>query len=325
MSAQGVRELTQTIVVSRAFVLQTAENMVRKERETNGRGMRSKSEGVLSPGLYLVATPIGNADDLTLRARNILSAADAIFAEDTRVTAKLLAIHEIKRPLHSYREHNAHHAEKEILDRLAQGQAIALVADAGTPLVSDPGQRLVETVAGQGYDVIPIPGPSAVLAALTASGLATDRFMFAGFLPARATERRRAIRELENVPATLIFFEAPTRLKEALADLSAILGTRRAAVARELTKLHEEMTRGSLEEVAANYAARPEVKGEIVIVVAPPVAEAAVPAAGVLDARLAEALKRHPVKDAAAIVAAALGLSRREVYARALELKKGEA
>lgn len=296
--------------------------MKKAGRETTGRDARSKSDASLSPGLYLVATPIGNASDLTLRALTILKDADALFAEDTRVTAKLLALHGIARPLHSYREHNAAHAEKEILRLLRDGRSVALVSDAGTPLISDPGQRLVESVAAEGIAVVPVPGASAVLAALTASGLATDRFMFAGFLPSRATERRRAIREVEAVPATLIFFEAPTRLAEALEDLAALLGARQAVVARELTKLHEEVRRGALTDLARDYAAQGEVKGEIVIVVAPPANEIASAGRETLDSRLLEELARHPVKDAAAIVAAALGLPRREVYARALELKK---
>ncbi len=290
-------------------------------RKTNDRGPRSKSDEPLSPGLYLVATPIGNASDITLRALHVLRHADAVFAEDTRVTAKLLALHGLGRDLHSYREHNADRAEEAILRELEDGGAVALVSDAGTPLVSDPGQRLVESVAAKGIPVIPIPGPSAALAALTASGIATDKFLFAGFLPSRGTERRRAIRELEAVPATLVFFEAPSRLAEALADLAALLGPRPAAVARELTKLYEEIKRGTLAELAAAYE-NADVRGEIAIVVSPPHAETAVASEEALDTQLREALKRHPVKDAAAIVAAALGLPRREVYARALELKK---
>jgi 16S rRNA (cytidine1402-2'-O)-methyltransferase len=279
----------------------------------------------LSPGLYLVATPIGNASDITLRALHVLEAADAVFAEDTRVTSKLLALHALARPLHSYREHNADQAERDILRHLAEGRTVALVSDAGTPLISDPGQRLVQTVVAHGHAVFPIPGASAPLAALTASGLAGERFLFAGFLPSRATERRRTIRELEAVPATLVFFEAPSRLAESLADLAAMLGPRPAAVARELTKLHEEIRRGPLNELAAHYADGGETRGEIVIVVAPPSGEVAAPSIASLDTRLAEELKRHPVKDAATIVAAALGLPRREVYARALELKKEAA
>jgi 16S rRNA (cytidine1402-2'-O)-methyltransferase len=276
----------------------------------------------LSPGLYLVATPIGNAGDITLRALQVLEAADAVFAEDTRVTAKLLALHALARPLHSYREHNADQAERDILRHLDEGRTVALVSDAGTPLISDPGQRLVQTVVAQGHAVFPIPGASAPLAALTASGLAGDRFLFAGFLPAKGTERRRTIRDLEAVPAALVFFEAPSRLAESLQDLAALLGARPAAVARELTKLHEEIRRGALDELAAHYAKAPDVKGEIVVVIAPPSAETVAPSADALDASLKEELARHPVKDAAAIVAAALGLPRREVYARALQLKK---
>jgi 16S rRNA (cytidine1402-2'-O)-methyltransferase len=290
-------------------------------RKTIDQGQRSKSAEALSPGLYLVATPIGNASDVTLRALHVLRHADAVFAEDTRVTAKLLALHGLNRRLHSYREHNAERAEEQILRELDAGHAVALVSDAGTPLVSDPGQRLVESVAERGFAVYPIPGASAALAALTASGLATDKFLFAGFLPSRGPERRRAIREVETVPATLIFFEAPSRIAEALADLAALLGPRPAAVARELTKIHEEIRRASLADLAAHYAGQAEVRGEIAIVVAPPSAETAASTAS-LDERLAEALRTHPVKDAAAIVAAALGLPRREVYARALELKK---
>ena len=298
--------------------------MVSESGKSTVRGGRSKSGEPLSTGLYLVATPIGNARDITLRGLQILESADVMFAEDTRVTAKLLAIHELQRPMHSYREHNADHAEKEILNHLAEGRSVALVSDAGTPLISDPGQRLVKAVVAQGFDVIPIPGPSAILAALTASGLATDRFLFAGFLPAKATERRRAIREVEGTPATLVFFEAPNRLAEALVDLAALLGSRPAAVARELTKLHEEIRRGTLTELADFYVAETNIRGEIAIVVSAADEDTTAPDATDLDRRLREELTRHPVKDAAAIVASALGLPRREVYARALQLKQAD-
>jgi 16S rRNA (cytidine1402-2'-O)-methyltransferase len=290
--------------------------------KTSGAAKRRQSDDALSPGLYLVATPIGHASDITLRALHVLKHADAIFAEDTRVTAKLLALHGLSRPMHSYREHNADRAESEIMRALEEGHAVALVSDAGTPLISDPGQRLVESVAAKGHAVIPIPGASAALAALTASGLAGDKFLFVGFLPAHGPERRRAIREVEAVPATLVFFEGPSRLAESLADLAALLGDRPAAVARELTKLHEEIRRAPLTDLAAHYEKHGDVKGEIVIVVAPPSTTAEAVTVDKLDQQLAEALKRHPVKDASAIVAAALGLPRREVYARALELKK---
>lgn len=291
--------------------------------KTTGRPRRRQSDGSLAKGLYLVATPIGNASDITLRALHVLEAADAVFAEDTRVTAKLLAMHALARPLQSYREHNAAEVEQTILARLTEGQSVALVSDAGTPLISDPGQRLVRAAVAEGHAVFPVPGPSATLAALAASGLAGERFLFAGFLPARATERRRMIRELEAVAATLVLFEAPPRLGESLEDLSAILGARQAAVARELTKLHEEIRRGTLADLAAHYEGR-EVKGEIVIVIEAPSGAPEGATAATLDARLVAELARHQVKDAAAIVAAALGLPRREVYARALELRRAQ-
>ena len=287
---------------------------------------RSKSGGALAPGLYLVATPIGNARDITLRALDILASADRLYAEDTRVTARLLVMHAISRPLHSYREHNARTVDDRVLEELRQGLSVALVSDAGSPLISDPGESLVKTVSEAGYPVFPVPGASAAIAALTASALPADRFFFAGFLPSRSNERRRAIRELESVPATLIFYEAPSRLVECLKDLRAILGNRNACVARELTKLHEDIRRCPLDALIGQYEAGGEVMGEIVVLVSPPSAS---PDAGtgvvtedVLDARLAEAMRDHPLKDAASIVAAALGLPRRTVYARALVLKQ---
>jgi 16S rRNA (cytidine1402-2'-O)-methyltransferase len=296
--------------------------------DINPRTGRSKSGRPLEPGLYLVATPIGNARDLTLRALDVLAGADELYAEDTRVTSKLLAMHAIPRPMHSYREHNARDMDDRILSELAAGRSVALVSDAGTPLISDPGQSVVDRALGAGYRVIPVPGASAVLAALTASGLPADRFFFAGFLSARDTERRREIRALAAVPATLVFYEAPSRLVDCLKDLEALLGNRTACVAREVTKLHEDIRRCPLNALIAHYEALPDVKGEIVVLVEPPVGEAdATDAAGDaarLDAGLREAMQRHPVKDAAAIVAAALGLPRRTVYARALVLKKDD-
>jgi len=261
--------------------------------KTNDRKQRSKSERRLPAALYLVATPIGNAGDITLRALEVLALADAVFAEDTRVTAKLLAIHRLNRSLHSYREQNAREAETAILRHLEQGRAVALVSDAGTPLVSDPGSSLVASVVERGFAVIPIPGPSAALAALTVSGLSTGRFFFAGFLPARPTERRRAIRELEKVPATLVLFEAPGRAADALADLAALLGPRPACVARELTKLHEEIARGSLADLAAQFATRGHIKGEIAIVVAAGEVDTARASVATMDARLHSELKRE--------------------------------
>ncbi|MBU6157058.1 MAG: 16S rRNA (cytidine(1402)-2'-O)-methyltransferase [Alphaproteobacteria bacterium] len=296
--------------------------------EISPREGRSKSDAPLAGGLYLVATPIGNARDLTLRAIDVLKAADRLYAEDTRVTARLLAMHAIARPLHSYREHNAGSMDDRILRELEQGLSVALVSDAGTPLVSDPGQSLVERAAAAGCNVFPVPGASAVLAALTASGLPANRFFFAGFLSPKSNERRREIRDLENIPATLVLFEAPSRLVEMLHDLRAVLGDRQACVARELTKLHEDIRRCPLNALITHYEAQPQVRGEIVVLVAPPAAHEAATMTldneARLDARLLSVMQDHPVKEAAAIVAAEQGLPRRTVYARALVLKKAD-
>ena len=290
----------------------------------SARSPRSKSEHPLRAGLYLVATPIGNSRDITLRALDVLASVDRLYAEDTRVTAKLLAMHAIARPMHSYREQNARTADTQIMREIESGQSVAIVSDAGSPLISDPGHSLVATITESGGMVFPVPGPSAAIAALTASGLPSDRFFFAGFLPNRSNERRRAIRELEGIPGTLIFYEAPTRLAETITDLAAVLGNRMAVVARELTKMHEEFVRSPLDALIEHYERHPEIRGEIVILVSPPDAQAKVTDAKEIDRRLMEQLKSHPVKDAAAIVAAELGLARRVVYARALSLKKSD-
>ena len=296
--------------------------MIREDPQTSLRPRRSKSGLTLAPGLYLVATPIGNARDITLRALEVLASVDTLYAEDTRVTGKLLALHAISRSMKSYRDHNAAFAGGQIRKDLEQNRSVALVSDAGTPLISDPGESLVVQVITQGFPVFPIPGPSAAVAALTAAGLPTDRFFFAGFLPTKPNERRRTIREFEAIPGTLIFYEAPGRMGEALADLASILGDRPATVARELTKIHEEFRRGTLSSLAGYYQTTPDVKGEIVIVVAPPSTAAPTLDVASLDQRLTAKLAVHPVKDAAAIVAAELGIPRRVAYARALELKK---
>jgi 16S rRNA (cytidine1402-2'-O)-methyltransferase len=275
----------------------------------------------LAPGLYVVATPIGNAADLSLRALRILAAVDVIACEDTRVTAKLLALHGIERPLSPYHDHNAGTAGPRLLDRLGRGQRVALVADAGTPLVSDPGYQLVRGCIDAGIPVVPVPGASAVLAALTVAGLPTDRFLFAGFLPHKKVARRRAIEELAPIAATLVLLEAPHRLAAALADLADILGPRAAAVARELTKLFEETRRGSLPDLARHYAEAGAPKGEVVLVIEPPPHRP--PDEADVDRLLAEALVTLSPRDAVARVAAATGVSRRRLYARALELKAG--
>lgn len=278
-------------------------------------GGRSK----LPPGLHLVATPIGNAADITLRALDTLRAVDAIACEDTRVTAKLLAIHGIRRPLLSYHEHNAEKMRPQLIQRLKDGESVALVSDAGTPLVSDPGYKLVRDCRAEGLEVFALPGPSAVLTALMLAGLPSDRFLFAGFLPNKSGPRRKVLAELGAVRSTLVLMEAPSRLAESLADMAEILGDREAAVTRELTKLFEEVRRGTLATLAAHYAEAGPPKGEITLVVGPP-GETGAPA-GDLDARLRAAMAKLTVRDAADRVAAESGLPRRQVYARALDLK----
>lgn len=269
-----------------------------------------------SPGLHVVATPIGNLGDITLRALNVLTHADVIYCEDTRHTGHLTERFSITTRLSPYHDHNAERVRPEILGRLAAGGTLALVSDAGTPLISDPGYKLVTEAVAAGHAVTTEPGPSAALAALVLSGLPTDRFLFLGFLPPKSAARRAALQEVKAVRASLVLFEAPQRLAASLADLVAVLGNRPAAVARELTKLHEEVRRSGLVELAAAFAEAP--KGEIVIVVGPPSDEA--PPAEDLDAALEEALARESLKTAVAEVAARLALPRAQVYARALAL-----
>jgi len=268
-----------------------------------------------------VATPIGNAADITLRALDTLKRANAIACEDTRVTGKLMGIHGITTPLVSYHEHNAAKMRPVLIGRMQAGEALALVSDAGTPLVSDPGYKLVRACVEAGVPVTALPGPSAALAGLVLSGLPSDRFLFAGFLPNKSGARRSALGELAGVPATLVFYESPQRLAESLADMADVLGPREAAMARELTKLYEEVRRGPLPELAAHYAEAGPPKGEAVVIVAPPGAEAEARAVDV-DTALREALGRLSMRDAAAEVALLTGRPKREVYARALELAR---
>jgi 16S rRNA (cytidine1402-2'-O)-methyltransferase len=274
----------------------------------------------IAPGLYLVATPIGNLGDIGLRALTVLAAADAIACEDTRVSRRLTEHYGIATPLTSYHEHNAAEARPKILARLAAGEAVALISDAGTPLISDPGYKLARQASEAGLLVTAIPGASSVLASLSLSGLPTDRFFFEGFLPAKDAARRKRIKELTRVPATLVLFETGPRIAAALADLTSELGTRDAAVCRELTKLHEEVRRKSLDALARDYADNAEIRGEFVIVVAPPVDEPA--QAEDVDELLKRALARVSVKDAVGEVSSATGMPRREVYQRALALTK---
>jgi 16S rRNA (cytidine1402-2'-O)-methyltransferase len=285
-------------------------------------GLRAEAERI-EPGLHLVATPIGNLKDVSFRALSTLAAADAVIAEDTRVTKTLLAHYGISTPLVAYHEHNARVIRPHLLARLEAGAKFALVSDAGTPLVSDPGFRLVQEALEKGVHVTSVPGPSAVLAALVVAGLPTDRFFFEGFLPHKSGPRRARLAELAQVPGTLVFFESPRRLVETLADCAAVLGARNAAIARELTKMFESVRRGTLDDLAATLAKEEPPKGEIVLLVAPPGADAAQASAADLDARIEEALTAHSVKDAASVVSAATGQPRRQVYARALELAAG--
>ncbi|MFC7396461.1 16S rRNA (cytidine(1402)-2'-O)-methyltransferase [Chelatococcus sp. GCM10030263] len=281
-------------------------------------GLAAEAEA-LAPGLHLVATPIGNLKDISFRALGTLAAAAAVLAEDTRVTKTLLAHYGISTPLIPYHEHNAAQMRPQLMERLQAGEALALVSDAGTPLVSDPGYKLVAAALEAGVPVTSVPGPSAVLAALIVSGLPSDRFFFEGFLPQKSAGRRSRLAALAAVPGSLVFFESPHRVAAMLADAAHILGPRPAAVARELTKLFETVRRGSLTELAEAYAGEGPPKGEIVVVIGPPDADARDSAAD-LDERLETALKLHSVKDAAAVVAADTGLPKREVYARALAL-----
>jgi 16S rRNA (cytidine1402-2'-O)-methyltransferase len=273
----------------------------------------------LAPGLYVVATPIGNLRDITLRALEVLGAADLVLCEDTRVTLKLLERHNLSSKLLAYHDHNAGSVRPRVLEALSKGSAVALVSDAGTPLVSDPGFKLVEAAIEAGHRVFPIPGASAVLAALVAAGLPTDRFFFEGFLPPKSVARRARLSELRAIPASLIFYESGPRLAESLADMSATLGMRDAAMCRELTKAFEEVRRGSLAELASHYREAGAPKGEIVVVVSPPGEEAPLDP-GDLDKKIKAALKKLSLKDASAAIAAETGLPRKEIYARALAL-----
>ena len=275
----------------------------------------------LPPGLHIVATPIGNLRDITLRGLETLAAADVIACEDTRVTRKLLDHYGIATPLTPYHEHNAAAARPKLLARIAAGESIALVSDAGTPLISDPGFKLVREARDAGLSVHAVPGASAALVALSVAGLPTDRFFFEGFLPAKDGQRRTRITELARIPATLVLYESGPRIGRTLAALAEGLGNRAAAICRELTKLHEEVSRGNLATLANDYAQdSAETRGEFTIVIEPPDAEANRPDADEVDAMLRRALRHASVKDAVSDVAAATGRPRREIYQRALAL-----
>lgn len=272
----------------------------------------------VSPGLYLVATPIGNLRDMTLRALDVLAAADLVLAEDTRVTAKLLTAYGLKAKLERCDDHASARAAEIAVERLKAGEVVALVSDAGTPLVSDPGYVVARAAVAEGLPVHPVPGPSSLLAALCIAGLPADRILFAGFLPPKSGARRTALEELRTGRQTLVFFESGPRLRDSLTDMAQVLGPRPAAVARELTKLYEECVRGDLAELAADPRLDAP-KGEIVVVVGPGEAETA--SAADADAALSEALTRLPPGEAAAEVSKALNLPRKPLYKRTLELK----
>jgi 16S rRNA (cytidine1402-2'-O)-methyltransferase len=298
-----------------------------RQAEPSRARKRSKPapQAALAPGLYLVATPIGNLADISLRAIEVLNKASLVACEDTRTTRKLLTAHGIAAKLTAYHDHNAARVRPRLMERLECGEAVALVSDAGTPLISDPGYKLVAAAAEAGVVVTAVPGASAGLAALTVSGLPSDRYFFAGFLPNKSAARRRALAELVPVPASLVIYESARRLPAALADMAEVLGPRPAAVARELTKLHEEVRRGTLAVLAEHYQHAGPPKGEVVVVIGPPGLDAAAgPSAEALDARLRAALGRESLRDAVAAVAEATGLPRKQIYARALELVAGD-
>jgi 16S rRNA (cytidine1402-2'-O)-methyltransferase len=304
----------------------------RAETSADGRPRETEAAGYaiggvsftaprLSAGLHLVATPIGNLGDITIRALQTLAGADLIACEDTRVARKLLDRFAIATPLTPYHDHNAASARPKLLEKLAAGAAIALVSDAGTPLISDPGFKLVREASQAGIAVTALPGASSVLAALCLAGLPTDRFFFEGFLPSKAFGRRTRIAELSRIDATLVLFESGSRIADSLDDLAAGLGDRDAAVCREMTKLHEEVLRGPLPELARGGGGL-ETRGEFVVVVAPPAKADAAMSDTELDDALRDALAVGSVKDAVAEITEMSGRAKREVYARALELAK---
>ncbi|MGN0904677.1 MAG: 16S rRNA (cytidine(1402)-2'-O)-methyltransferase [Alphaproteobacteria bacterium] len=271
-------------------------------------------------GLYLVATPIGNLGDISARAIDVLAHADVVACEDTRVTAKLFSLLGISAPLTPYHEHNADKVRPHLIERLKNGEMIALVSDAGTPLVNDPGYRLVQDCVNEGIYVTAVPGASAVLTALQLSGLPCHRFLFSGFLPVRTAARQKELAELAAVPATLIFYEAPQRIEETLADARAVLGDRKAALARELTKKFEQTIRGTLSELMSYYKENGPLKGEFVLLIAPPDKNEK-PDMDSLTASLREALKTMSLKDAVARTAVATGLNKKQIYELALAIK----
>ncbi|MFO0389123.1 MAG: 16S rRNA (cytidine(1402)-2'-O)-methyltransferase [Alphaproteobacteria bacterium] len=285
--------------------------------------MKPLASQIQPPGLYIVATPIGNLGDITLRALEVLKTADLIACEDTRVTAKLLSHYGIKKLTLSYNDHNAVERRPEIFNTIRNGGRVALISDAGTPLISDPGYKLVREAVTEGLYVTTLPGASSVLAALCLAALPTDRFLFAGFLPPKQEGCKKELAALDGVDATLVFFESAKRLQKTLSLMHSVLGNRSVAVARELTKLHEECRRGTLAELVAYYDKHGEPKGEVVIVVSPPLAEEKNIAD--VENKLRLLLKTHSVKEAASILAEETGMARKEIYSKALDIIKHES
>jgi 16S rRNA (cytidine1402-2'-O)-methyltransferase len=289
------------------------------QRETRGSPPTSK----LASGLYLVATPIGNLGDICARAVSVLASVDAVLCEDTRHSGRLLQAVQVKTRLRPYHEHNAARVRPKLVEALKNGASLALISDAGMPAIADPGHKLVRAAIEAGVMVTAVPGPSAVMTALVISGLPTDRFFFQGFLPAKPGARRKVLADLAALPATLVVFEAPNRLAASLADAAAALGPREAAIARELTKLHEEVRRGTLDELSERLAGEPAPKGEVVLVIGPPSDAVEAHDDETVEALLVEALADHPPSRAAALVAERTGRARRDLYRRAIALKSG--
>jgi 16S rRNA (cytidine1402-2'-O)-methyltransferase len=286
-----------------------------------GEALAELLDRPLPAGLYLVATPIGNLSDVSLRTLAVLARAPLIAAEDTRHSKKLLSHFGIETRLTPYHEHNAECERPKLLARMRAGYAVALISDAGTPLISDPGYKLVREALDEGLMVTSIPGPSAVLAALTSAGLPTDTFLFAGFLPPKSGRRQARLVELKDAPATLILFETAPRLGKALADMAEVLGPREAVIARELTKLHETLMRGTLDALAQEIADAPP-KGEVVVVIAPPRAEETEMSDARIVADLKDALQSQSFRDAVRNVAQALNVKRSRVYELGLSLTR---
>jgi 16S rRNA (cytidine1402-2'-O)-methyltransferase len=290
--------------------------------ERAGEVLSELIERPLQPGLYLVATPIGNLSDISLRALSVLARAQLIAAEDTRHSKKLLSHFGIGGELTAYHEHNAAKERPRLLARLRAGLSVALISDAGTPLVSDPGYKLVREALDEGFMVTSIPGPSAALAALTSAGLPTDTFLFAGFLAPKSGPRRTRLADLKSIPATLIIFETAPRLAKSLADMAEVLGPREAAIAKELTKLHESVTRGTLDRLASELSDGDSLKGEFVVVIAPPTEEDAAISDETIVEQLEKALNLESFRDVVRSVAEVLQVPRGRVYELGLSLKR---